>query len=262
MSLDLVGPISFPSEFDLGSLNSSKETDLIRVGKRKPHQPTGSNFFRFSAKFVVVSTKFWSFIMKLEITWKITLSFLVNDANYGNTMWNTWQYHVAHVKRKKKKAFRWNMWLTQFCCHFNIFVIDGFLFWPYPKFQRLRFDQRNCFFQLWPTYVCILLYLKINFITCWTEWMLFIMIYFKTFTSVGICFENIIVTKVLKHFHWVFLAAIVLVVHMKIIFVIVVVVIVILTNIRTDTHKKAQCNLYTQPVKRYVRSQILKHRYA
>ena len=168
--------------------------------------------------------------MKLEITWKFTLSFLVNDANYGNTRWIAWQYHVAHVKRKKNKAFRWNMWLTQFCCHFNIFVMDGFLFWPNPNFQKLRFDQRYCFFQLLPTYVCIILYLKINFITCWTEWMLFIMIYFKIFTSVGICFENIIVTKVLKHFHWVFLAAVVLVVHIKIIFVIVVVVIVILTK--------------------------------
>ena len=34
-------------------------------------------------------------------TWKISSSQPLNDANYVNTMWKAWYYHVAHVKWKK-----------------------------------------------------------------------------------------------------------------------------------------------------------------
>ena len=71
--------------FNLGKVLGRK--NLFRLGKNKPHELGGVQFFkRFSAQFVKFSAKFGSLNVQIRKTSEISSSYPVNEAKYVNTM--------------------------------------------------------------------------------------------------------------------------------------------------------------------------------
>ena len=90
-------------------------------------------FLRFSVKFVNVSVKFGSLHVQTRNNWEYMI--FITCKLY---------YHVAHVKRKKKKAFGLNIWFMQSYRNSDFVVIYA-LFLPNSKSEFTEFTKNGLF---------------------------------------------------------------------------------------------------------------------